>query len=475
MKFFIFSTCIFILLACKESKIKSKEFNFILYEPCMLLNYEQDNTMEGNYLRVQNIKLKDSVIEIKVPENFFVNNSNCQNWVIGWGTNEPLYDSGCENLRTINKINSTKFYLGELKRGKGFPSKNQRLVFWNQNPSNFKNSRIKPIIDPEKWPEFAGKSIHFGALEYDSLLKKWVLLFNECDTSKIQIYGATSNNLINWDVVNMGKPLLKIKDFEQCNWGKFDENGMSNQCPFISDAIYHDKVWYLFFHGFDKNGKRNIGIATSKTSLTGPFTLIRQAVISPGKNGEWDDIACFYPKVRKYKDHFIMFYDGKCSTGEEKVGIARSKNLIEWKKDKKNPVIGQHYGWRSSLTVSEPNHIYINNDTIILMAAGAKKFKMGFWHHYITRRMYLDKSGNVDDAQLGAFISTDGGNTFFPHKNNPVFTNNYASRYENEHLGGNFKFITVDSTNYIIYQAKTSFEGLKYNILIREKSKINNL
>jgi hypothetical protein len=53
------------------------------------------------------------------------------------------------------------------------------------------------------------------------------------------------------------------------------------------------------------------------------------------------------------------------------------------------------------------------------------------------------------------------------HTNNPIFTNDYSSKYENEHIGGHFKRIETDSANFIICQRKSDYEGLKYNILLR--------
>ena len=107
------------------------------------------------------------------------------------------------------------------------------------------------------------------------------------------------------------------------------------------------------------------------------------------------------------------------------------------------------------------------------MISGVKKFKMGAWHHYITKRMYLDKSGNVNDTQSGFYLSTDGGESFSAHKNNPIFTNNYSNKYENEHMGGNLKLIKTDTADYLFYQTKSSYEGSKYNIMLRVKEKQN--
>jgi hypothetical protein len=186
------SICFILILSACVEKIERKEFSGTLTNPCMILNFEQDNTIEGKYLTIEEINIHDSIVKIKLPENFYINNSNFKNWIIGWGSKKSLYDAGCENLRTIQKINLAKkiLTLGNIVRGEGFPKKGQRIVFWNKNPSGFVNKIKRPIIDPDIWTDFAGKNISFSSIEYDEQLNKWIMIVNECDTSKIQIYAA---------------------------------------------------------------------------------------------------------------------------------------------------------------------------------------------------------------------------------------------------------------------------------------------
>jgi hypothetical protein len=467
------SICFILILSACVEKIERKEFSGTLTNPCMILNFEQDNTIEGKYLTIEEINIHDSIVKIKLPENFYINNSNFKNWIIGWGSKKSLYDAGCENLRTIQKINLAKkiLTLGNIVRGEGFPKKGQRIVFWNKNPSGFVNKIKRPIIDPDIWTDFAGKNISFSSIEYDEQLNKWIMIVNECDTSKIQIYAAMSNDLINWGAANNGKPILTALDFKFCKWAGRDKTNTAYQTPFVSDIVRFKNKWYLFLDGYSVDGKRHIGLTTSEESLLGPYKILENPILSPGKEGSWNDEACFYAKVKKYNNGFIMFYDGRNKNGLERIGLAKSDDLISWNNSINNPVIDQHSGWRSSPGTTEPNYIEIKQDTILLMISGAKKFKMGPWHHYITKRMYLDKSGNVDDAQLGIYMSTDGGKTFIAHKNNPIFTNDYSNAYENEHMGGNFRLIKTNSCEYIFYQAKSSFKGMKYNIMLRQRKK----
>lgn len=460
-----------IIASCSEN-IEKKNFNYFLNEPCMIVNYEGDNTIEGEYILVKEIQSLDSTIKIDLPADFYLNGSNCKNWIIGWGTNKPLYDAGVENLRVIEKIDTKNntIYFGKLLRGEGLPKESQRIVFWNTKPSRFNNVIKKPIIDPAIWPQFNGKSISFAGVEYDSLLNKWIMLVNECDTNQVQVYAAMSDDLKDWQAANDGAPILKSSDFKNCNWA-LDKTGNQIQTPNVTDIIRQNNKWYIFLDGYNANGKRNIGVAISDFTLLGSYKIIENPLLSVGEKGTWNDEAVFYGKVKKYKNEFILFYDGRNSDGYERVGMAQSKDLIKWDNSKDNPVIDQHTGWSSDIGCSEPDFIEIHNDSVFLMISGVKKFKMGAWNHYISKRMYLDKSGNVNDTQSGIYLSTDGGKTFSAHKNNPVFTNDYSNKYENEHLGGNFKLIKTDSADYIFYQAKSSFEGSKYNIMLRVKEK----
>jgi len=455
----------FLLCSCNEKKQESLDFPFFLHEKCMIINTEQDNSIEGTYLKVLSGGKTEKILT-NLPENFYINKSNFKNWVTGWGSNVPLYDAGVENIRQIDTIlpdNTIK--LGKLMRGSGYPDNDQRIVFWNKQPTGFVKESGLPVLDTKQFNRFHGKSIQFSGLVYVYALNSRVMFFNESDHDTIMTYVATSENLINWNPDESGKPLFTPSDFKNIPWA----NGKAAQTPVVRDIQYFSNKWYLFLDGYDNFGKRHIGLAVSDGSILGPYKIKEQALVSPGKKGSWNDNSCFYAKVCRYKDKFIMFYDGRNSKGEENIGMAYSYDLAVWTEHIANPVINEHQGWRSSPGVSEPAYIEVHGDSIFLLVAGAKKFKMGAWHHYITRRMYLDKSGNVNDAQLGVYLSTDGGKSFIPHVNNPVFTNNYADDTEDGHLGACFSFIKTDSANYIFYLAKKENAG--YNIFCRTLKK----
>lgn len=452
----------FVLASCQEKKPEPVGFPFFLNKKCMIVNKEQDNDLEGTYLKVISKKNTDT-IKINLPDNFYINTSNFKQWVIGWGCEVPLYDAGVENIRAIDSIlPDSTFVLGKLLRGSGYPKNEQNIVFWNINPSGFEKEQPEAVFDIKKINGFHGKSIQFGGMVYDSTISSWVMFYNECDNDTVNTYAAVSDDLLHWAPEKSGKAQFTPGDFKNINWA----NGNPLQTALVSDIIWFNNKWYIFMDGYDASGKRNIGLAIAD-KLQGPYDIRKLALISPGTKGSWNDKSCFFAKICRYKDKFIMFYDGRNSNGEENIGTAYSYDLVIWTEYKNNPVIKSHDGWRSSLNTSEPAYIEVRGDSIFLLVAGAKKFKMGFWHHYFTRRMYMDKSGNVDDTELGVFLSTDEGKSFVPHKNNPVFVNKYSDAGENGHLGACFQVIKTDTASYIFYLAKAENGG--YNIFLRSK------
>lgn len=453
-------------------------FNFFLSEKTMITNREQDNEIEGTYLKVTTL-INDSTIAVNLPDGFYMNNHNLSNWMLGWPTGKAYYDAGNENLRTIVNIDTIKkqVVLGRLLRGNGFPQLNQRVVFWNRSPSGFANNPGGKVVQPGWWPTFYGNSMEFGAIVFEPRSKQWVMYLQEVDTNRVNIYAATSTDLVSWQPYNKGKFFFSPENFTHTTWAGVADDGITPQTARLYSAIYHNDSLYIFLSGYDKQGRKHVGVITTTDALNGPFTVHTQPVVSPG--GSYDAKGCFYPKVAACGNKYLMYYDGIATDGTETLCRAESDDLIHWSKYNNNPVIAKHYGWRSGLYTSEPNYVLCSGDTVWVSIGGYKKYNTEFSHtDSAANRLPLDKtifnshesekgrhiSGNVMDAQLGVFMSTDGGYTFRPHSNNPVWINDYSDTLQNDHIGGDF----FCYGNRIIYQAKSETEK-RYNILSRQK------
>lgn len=123
----------FILILSCTQKIETQYLNTILDEPCMIVNVEQDNTIEGQYLYVESIQKNDTLYEMtfNFPEKFYIDQTNYTNWIIGVGNNKPYYDAGVENLWEITNINNTNktITIGKCLRGNEIPQISQRVAF----------------------------------------------------------------------------------------------------------------------------------------------------------------------------------------------------------------------------------------------------------------------------------------------------------------------------------------------------------
>ncbi|MBU0765909.1 MAG: hypothetical protein KJ607_13875 [Bacteroidetes bacterium] len=438
----------------------------------MIVNSSCDNSYEGDYLTVKTCRGEDQ-FTFDLPEfSCFSDTVDLKKWIAGWGTGSPYYDAGVENLRRVvaaDAVNGT-LTLGNLYRGKGFPANGDRIVFWNLQPSGFIKSAHNPLIGTEWFHSFNGNSAGLADVVYDSTVSKWVMLIVETDASTSNTFLASSANLVDWQPAAQGLPVFTSGLFSGIDWAGYDRNGRSAQAAIPTEVIYHQGKWFIFVYAYNEKGAGSVGVVTTECLTKGPYYVGKVPLLTPGTKDSWDARACQNAKVTPYKGRFVMFYAGEDNKGTENVGTAVSGDLLHWNKYKGNPVIKDHYGWRSALSNSEPSYVSVSGDSIYLMVAGKKEFREGFWHRHIAGQQYTGVSGNVDDTQIGVYMSRDEGRSFIAHINNPVFCNDYSDPFENEHLGPGISIVETDTADYLFYFAKSSFKGMKYNIHLRVRS-----
>lgn len=466
LKFIVILVSCFLLVSCARTK-KNLEINQLdeikMDSKTMIYNKEQSNFIEGTYIKV--ISSDSNRIEIDVPENFMVTPENCTSWHIGWGSDSIYYDAGVENIRSIKAMQGNKLLLGDLKRGTGYPRVNKNIVFWNFNQNFIKRSQ-KSIIAPSKWKEFAGKSLAFADIVLSQNNKKFKLIFQECDTVKRQAYAAESTDLIHWTPSKKGHPILRYHQFNNIPWAS--GNYQLKQVPFINDIFYYRNKWYYIFSGLDEQFHNSLGIGYSE-EVDGEIIVRKEPLLTKGVSKSWNEKGNFSGEIIHKYGTFLLAFTGVDYYGKESVGMVFSKDLIHWKYAPKNPVIDLHKGWRSKLESSEVDLITWNKQQLDFIVSGTKKLRYNPTDTSIYSLNFKHNTGNVDDAQLGRFTSNNRGKTFNQHKNNPIIVNDYSDASENEHMGGNIKFIKWNGYLYYFYQAKTSQNELKYSIYVKSK------
>ncbi len=154
-----------------------------------------------------------------------------------------------------------------------------------------------------------------------------------------------------------------------------------------------DKTYCFYYEGGGNQG-RQIGLATSKDTIN--WRKVGDSPVLPkGSKGEWDSKYVTDPDVLIVKGEWIMYYVGSDGTGE-KIGLAMSRDGIHWTKHPDNPIfVPADEGWDSK-NVMQPSVI-----------PGGDKW-----------RMYYGAFGTKERC-VGLAFSKDGI-TWKRYENNPV-------------------------------------------------------
>lgn len=129
------------------------------------------------------------------------------------------------------------------------------------------------------------------------------------------------------------------------NWVRNDKNPVLKGGSFWWDKIHVSRccvTWggngyfYMFYAGNDGICER-IGVARSK-DLINWDKFIKEPVVNLGTKGSWDETYVSDPKVLKVKEHYLMSYTGyKGNRGC--IGLAYSQDLVKWTKFPLNPIL----------------------------------------------------------------------------------------------------------------------------------------
>lgn len=130
------------------------------------------------------------------------------------------------------------------------------------------------------------------------------------------------------------------------HWQKYEKNPVLKSGDFWWDknhvsrcCVFSDKgKYYMFFAGHDGTCER-IGIAKSDDLLSWK-KISSDPVLDLGQQGDWDDFHISDPRVLKVDDLYLMFYSGyDCKEKKGRLGLAYSRDLISWQRFKDNPIM----------------------------------------------------------------------------------------------------------------------------------------
>jgi predicted GH43/DUF377 family glycosyl hydrolase len=117
-------------------------------------------------------------------------------------------------------------------------------------------------------------------------------------------------------------------------------------------ALAHGGEILYWYQAGPKGGTR-IGLARSKDGVS--WRKGARPVMDPGPRGSWDEIALGDPYVFEAGNALYLFYLGEDRARRQRLGLARSRDGVHWKKLRSNPVLQLgEYGAFDEAGLGEP-------------------------------------------------------------------------------------------------------------------------
>ncbi|MFV8341301.1 glycosylase [Flavobacterium sp. XS2P39] len=206
---------------------------------------------------------------------------------------------------------------------------------------------------------------------------KWFMTYLIYGGRGYETWLAESDDLLHWK--HLGKVMSFSKD--TTHWDVNQKAGyIALQDPAWGGSYewekYDDKYWMSYFGGNTKGyeaGLLSIGMAYTKESPTKAHEfdrLEKPVLMSTDKDVSWWDNSTMYKNTvirdtEKVTGHdFIMYYNArgdslKPARGAERIGMAVSNDMKNWKRYGKNPLLNNHKGITGDPYIQRINNTWV--------------------------------------------------------------------------------------------------------------------
>lgn len=155
---------------------------------------------------------------------------------------------------------------------------------------------------------------------------RYINYYSGFDGSSWRTGIAESDDGLSWKQYS-GNPVFGIEDLREDNSGYIAANG--------SAILYDDKVYY-FYQMSDLKDEPQIGLAVSEDAYH--FTDYG-VVFKQGEAGTWESNGVGDPYVIYENSTFYLYYLGMNESGIQRLGVAMSKDGIQWERSSANPIL----------------------------------------------------------------------------------------------------------------------------------------
>lgn len=203
---------------------------------------------------------------------------------------------------------------------------------------------------------------------------KWYMMYIVFDGKGYETWLAKSNDLLDWTTLG------KIMSFSNGEWDDFQKAGYIALQDYEWGGSYEvnrykKRYWLSYLGGNQKGyeaGRLGIGIAYTDKNLNLPheWTRLEKSVLSSlDDDAKWYDSQTIYKstiiwdKNKSIEYPFIMFYNAKGRNSQneeaERIAMAASDDMINWKRIGNNPVIDHRSGISGDAFITKIDNIWV--------------------------------------------------------------------------------------------------------------------
>jgi predicted GH43/DUF377 family glycosyl hydrolase len=153
--------------------------------------------------------------------------------------------------------------------------------------------------------------------------------------------------------------------------GSWDERGVAD--PYVIRA---GGRYYMFYLGMDRARRQRLGVAASDDGVTW-FKLRRNPILELGAYGAFDENGLGEPAVWPARGYYWMLYTGRDRNEVRRLGLARSRDGIEW--EKLASVFAGGQPWDSK-ALCDPS-VLVDRDRVRVWFGGGDVARPDQWIH----------------------------------------------------------------------------------------------
>ncbi len=173
---------------------------------------------------------------------------------------------------------------------------------------------------------------------------KWYMSFIGFDGQGYQSFVAKSDDLVHWKNMHLAMGYGKEGAFDHGGvvLGAYLYESYDIKAPRVLKS--HKGTYWSLYGAYPRQGGYELrpgyeGVAISSDGLHWKQAIDRPILSIFQKDvGEWEKDCIYQPWLVEYEGSYYDFYNA-ANGSLEQTGIARSSNLLDWKRHKANPVI----------------------------------------------------------------------------------------------------------------------------------------